>query len=86
MSEFTLEELLAIMRESAGVDEDIDLSGDVADTEFADLGYDSLAVLELAGQVQRRYGISIPDEASAEMPTPRAVVELVNRHFAEIGV
>lgn len=85
MSRFTVEELLVIMQESAGVDEDIDLSGDVADTTFADLGYDSLAVLELTSHVQRRYGITIPDGASAEMPTPRAIVDLVNRRFSEIG-
>lgn len=78
MSEFTLTELTEIMRTSVGVAEGVDLNGDIVDVEFADLGYDSLAVLELASQVERRYGIPIPDEAVSEMPTPGRALEFIN--------
>ncbi|MBP2327289.1 act minimal PKS acyl carrier protein [Kibdelosporangium banguiense] len=82
MSGFTLSDLREIMRASAGVDEGVDLDGDIAGVEFADLGYDSLAVLELAGQVGRRYGLRIPDDAVAEMPTPGHAVEFINTRLA----
>ncbi len=85
MEKFTLDNLRETMRSSAGVEENIDLAGDIEDVEFADLGYDSLAVLELAGQVQRRYGVQIPDEAVAEMPTPGKAVEFINKRLAELS-
>jgi act minimal PKS acyl carrier protein len=81
MEKFTLEDLRETMRSSAGIDEGVDLDGDIADVEFTDLGYDSLAVLELASQVQRRYGVRIPDEAVTEMPTPRKAVDFINQRL-----
>ena len=83
---FTLDDLREFMRVSAGVDEGVDLDGDIADREFADLGYDSLAVLEVASQVQRRFGIQIADEAILEMPTPGRAVEFINDQLAAAGV
>ncbi|WP_410601162.1 acyl carrier protein [Amycolatopsis sp. lyj-90] len=83
MSEFTLDELKEIMRGSAGVEEGVDLDGDIAGVEFGDLGYDSLAVLELLNQVRVRHGVSIPDGAIEEMPTPSAAVVLINEQFAK---
>lgn len=83
---FTIEELKGILRASAGVDEEADLDGDIADVEFGELGYDSLAVLEFARQVERRYGVSIPDSAIAEMPTPAKAVEFVNAQFADARI
>ena len=85
MEKFTLEDLRETMRSSAGIDEDVDLNGDIADVEFTELGYDSLAVLELASQVQRRYGLRIPDEAVAEMPTPQKAVDFINRRLLGMG-
>jgi act minimal PKS acyl carrier protein len=52
---------------------------------LADLGYDSLAMLELAGHVQRRYGVPIPDEAVERMTTPRSTVDYINAQFATVG-
>jgi len=83
---FTLDDLREIMRASVGVDDDVDLDSDIADVAFAELNYDSLAVLEVASQVQRRYGVPIPDEAVHEMSTPGAAVEYVNKRFVEVGV
>jgi act minimal PKS acyl carrier protein len=86
MGDFSMTELKEIMRTSAGVLEEVDLDADIADIEFDDLGYDSLAVLELVSQVGRRYGVSIPDDAIAEMPTPASAVRYLNGHLARIEV
>nr|CAM34343.1 putative acyl carrier protein (ACP) [Streptomyces tendae] len=86
MSSFTLEDLRAIMRDSIGVDESVDLTGAQADTDFGTLGYDSLAVLELAGRIQRMHGIPLADDDLLTASTPREVVALVNRHTTEAGI
>ncbi len=83
MSEFTLDRLLELLTVSAGEDEDVDLTGDVSDTLFADLGYDSLALLETAGLVQREYGITLDDDALAAAETPRLFLEAVNQHLSQ---
>ena len=43
MPQFTLEDLKRVLREAAGEDESVDLDGGIMDTEFGELGYDSLA-------------------------------------------
>lgn len=82
MFEFTLDDVRRIIRSCAGVDESVDLNGDVLDVEFAELGYDSLAVLELSARVQREYGVPMPDDAPSHMTTPREAITFVNVQFA----
>ncbi|MGK5627323.1 acyl carrier protein [Streptomyces sp. URMC 123] len=74
----TLADLTRMLRESAGEEEGVDLNGDVLDTPFIELGYDSLALLQVIGQVQREYGVRIPDDAVVDAETPRALLELIN--------
>lgn len=74
----TLADLTRMLRESAGEEEGVDLDGDVIDTPFMDLGYDSLALLQVIGEIQRDYGISIPDDAVVDAETPRALLALIN--------
>ncbi|MFD5427827.1 acyl carrier protein [Streptomyces sp. NPDC127084] len=74
----TLADLTRMLRESAGEEEGVDLDGDVIDTPFMDLGYDSLALLQVIGQIQREYGIEIPDDAVVDAETPRALLALIN--------
>jgi act minimal PKS acyl carrier protein len=74
----SIDDFTRILRESAGQDEGVDLSGDIADVSFTDLGYDSLALLEVAGHITRAYGVTLPDEDLDGAETPRAFVELVN--------
>ncbi|WP_338676851.1 acyl carrier protein [Streptomyces sp. SCSIO 30461] len=74
----TLADLTRMLRESAGEEEGVDLDGDVMDTPFMDLGYDSLALLQVIGQIQREYGIEIPDDAVVDAETPRALLALIN--------
>ncbi|MZE78775.1 acyl carrier protein [Streptomyces xinghaiensis] len=77
-TEVTLADLTRMLRESAGEEEGVDLDGDVLDTTFIELGYDSLALLQVIGQIQREYGREIPDDAVVDAETPRALLELVN--------
>lgn len=74
----TLTDLTRMLRESAGEEEGVDLDGGVLDTPFIDLGYDSLALLQVIGQIQREYGITVPDGAVADAETPRALLDVIN--------
>jgi act minimal PKS acyl carrier protein len=79
---FTLDDVQRIMRGCAGAPDTVDLGADIAHVPFAELGYDSLAMLEMAAHVQQEFGIRIPDDAVEEMKTPQAAVDYVNRRFA----
>ncbi|MDX6361930.1 MAG: minimal acyl carrier protein [Streptomyces sp.] len=74
----TLADLTRMLRESAGEEEGVDLDGDVIDTPFLELGYDSLALLQVIGEIQREYGISVPDDAVVDAETPGALLALIN--------
>ncbi|AGL16617.1 SRPBCC family protein [Actinoplanes sp. N902-109] len=87
MAQFTVDDLRRILRESAAPGETpTDLDEETLDADFSDLGYDSLALLEMAGLVQREYGVRIPDDAPGFLQTPRAAVAYfdgwVNGHAA----
>lgn len=79
LSEFTLDDLKQVMQG----DPDVLLKeeGDVLDTHFSELGYDSLAMLELSGRVQRDFGISLPDESIHHMETPRQALKYINEQI-----
>jgi minimal PKS acyl carrier protein len=74
----TLDDLKRILREGSGVDEGVGLDGDILDTEFDALGYDSLALLETAARIVREYQIPLTDDAAITAKTPRKLLELVN--------
>ncbi len=78
MSEFTLDDLREIMRISVGVEEGVDLDGPIAELEFTELGYDSLALAEVVSQVSRRFDVLIGEDEALDLTTPGAVVALVN--------
>jgi act minimal PKS acyl carrier protein len=84
MAELTMDTLKEIMLLCSGVDEAVSLDGDIEACQFRELGYDSLAVLEIASQVQRRYGLSIPDEAIEQMTTPGSVLSYVRMAQASV--
>ncbi|WP_190191460.1 acyl carrier protein [Streptomyces minutiscleroticus] len=74
----TVDDLMKIMRAAAGQDENVDLDGDVLDVPFADLGYDSLALLETAVRIEREYGTRLADDLATTARTPREFLTLVN--------
>ncbi|MFM9443736.1 acyl carrier protein [Streptomyces acidiscabies] len=75
---FTLDDLKRILLEAAGADEGVDLDGDVLDTDFTALGYESLALLETGGRIERAYGIALDDDVLTDTLTPRALIGVVN--------
>ncbi|WP_171168728.1 acyl carrier protein [Streptomyces sp. I05A-00742] len=79
MSELTVVDLVEILRSCAGQDESVDLeSDDVLDTPFGDLGYDSLALLQATGEIERLHNVTLADETVGEANTPRKYLDLVN--------
>lgn len=86
MSLFTLADLQAILRQAAGEIEGYDFGGDVAGRTFADLGYDSLALLEVAARIEQEHGVPVPDEMLSGSTTPYEAVELVNRLLSTVVV
>lgn len=73
-----LEELRRILRECAGTEPGVDLDGEILDTSFGELGYDSLAIMETAARIAREYGLTIDDGALGAATTPRLLLALVN--------
>jgi minimal PKS acyl carrier protein len=74
----TIDDLKRVLREGAGVDEDVDLDGDILDAAFDDLGYDSVALLETASRIMREYGVRIDDDAATGATTPRQLLAVIN--------
>jgi act minimal PKS acyl carrier protein len=72
-----LDDLRRILREVAGTAQGVDLGGDIADTPFLDLGYDSLSLLETAARIQREYGVRLDDDVLAEATTPRLLLDII---------
>ncbi len=79
MQQFTLDHLNRIMRESGG---DNDLNGATVDTSFSDLGYDSLAVLEIAARIGQDFTVLLSDDAVEQLETPSNTVTMVNHLLA----
>ena len=78
-----LTDLITLLRECAGEEEGVDLDGDILDVPFAELGYDSLAVLQTTGRIERDFDVLLDEEAVDEAETPRAYLELINRALSE---
>ncbi|MET7515737.1 acyl carrier protein [Streptomyces sp. NPDC005480] len=79
MDRLELSDLKTLLRECAGEEEGVDLDGDVIDVTFMELGYDSLALLQTTGRIEREYGISLDEDGLDEAETPRALLALVDR-------
>ena len=78
MSDFSLTTLKEILRDCAGEGDGMSPDGDVRDIPFAELGYDSIALLETAGKIQQLYGVQLADDAVTEARTPDDFLTLVN--------
>jgi act minimal PKS acyl carrier protein len=83
MRKLTVEELKKIMRQCAGDDGGSAMDGDITDIGFDELGYDSLALLETAGYVQRAYGVTFAGDGLAEVNTPGEFVRSINALLEE---
>lgn len=76
--ELTLDRLVHILQDAAGVQEGVDLQGDILDMRFEDLGYDSLALLETASRITHAYGVPLADDVALSAETPRELIAIVN--------
>lgn len=74
--EFTIKDLRRILHEAAGEDDGADV--DAMDTDFVQLGYESLALLETGSRIEREFGIKLDDSTLFDSTTPRALIEAVN--------
>jgi act minimal PKS acyl carrier protein len=83
MQLFTVDQLRDIMG-SCVKDDDYELGAGRLDAPFAELDFDSLAVLEIATRIQQDYGVPFPDEAVERMRTPRHVLDYVNDRLAMV--
>ncbi|GAA1557863.1 acyl carrier protein [Dactylosporangium maewongense] len=77
--ELTVDGVRELLREVAGEDETGGLDGDIGAVPFEDLGYDSLALLELAGRVERDYRVRLADDTVVQARTPDEFVGIVNQ-------
>ncbi|MFB4274437.1 MULTISPECIES: acyl carrier protein [unclassified Nonomuraea] len=81
MSLLTLDQLKTIMIQ-VDAESAKELDGEILDIGLDHLGFDSLAVLEIATRIQQAHQLPIPDEAIEEMTTPRNILDYVNQRLA----
>jgi act minimal PKS acyl carrier protein len=81
--DFTLDDLRRTLRAAAGEGEDTNLDSDILDLGFADLGYDSLAMLETARRIELDRGVALADSTVTDAETPRALLAAVNDELAK---
>lgn len=60
-----------------------DFSHVVEDSVIADLGIDSLGMLELVGSMEREFKIQVPDEQLVGIQTVRQLLDLVEKRAAK---
>lgn len=78
MSTVTVDDLRRVLVACAGGDEA--LPSDIADVGFADLGYDSLALIETAARLRQEFGVTISDDQVTDLTTPAELLAAVNTH------
>lgn len=75
--EFTITDLRRILVEAAGESEGADLDAATLDSDFVELGYESLALLETGSRIEREFGVEL-DDALLDSATPRILIDAVN--------
>jgi act minimal PKS acyl carrier protein len=80
----TIDDLRRMLAACAGENNESRWGEDVLEKEFDDLGYDSLARIEVAACIEKEYGVKIPDEQITELHTPRQMLDFVNNTLATI--
>jgi minimal PKS acyl carrier protein len=78
MRQFSPDDLTGIMRRCAGMEEAVSLDGPALDRSYEEMGYDSLAVLEIQAQIERELGVRLGDDAVELMPTPSTTISYIN--------
>ncbi|MEW1639548.1 phosphopantetheine-binding protein [Streptomyces sp. NPDC093801] len=79
MHRLELTDLTRILRIWGGEEECVELTEDVQDLYWDELGYDSLSVLQTTGSIERKFDVLLDGELLERGDTPRRFLELVNR-------
>jgi acyl carrier protein len=74
-------ELIKIFQRMASEVAEKDFSHVTEDAAIADLGIDSLGMLELVAAMERELSVSVPDEQLVGIQTVRQLLELVERRM-----
>lgn len=82
MQPLDIKDLVVLLRTNAGDSDTFDLDGDVLDVPFDELNYDSLALLQVTGAIERDYEVALDEEALEEAETPRQYLKVVNQVLA----
>jgi act minimal PKS acyl carrier protein len=85
MPGFKLDDLLELTRNHAGEPDEFELDEQIVDVMFEQLGYDSVALLEVLNQIRSQYGIDLSDETMNRTKTPREVLDAVNAVIEQRG-
>jgi len=72
-------ELVTIFQRMASEVAEKDFSHVTEDAAIADLGIDSLGMLELVASMERELSVSVPDEQLVGIQTVRQLLDLVER-------
>lgn len=73
---------IALLQEAAGETLGRELAGLTLDTPLAELGVDSVGLLEMVGVIEDRLGVRLADDQIARIVTVRDILTLVNRGTA----
>ena len=74
---FNSDDLTVIMRQCAGFDHAVDLDLSVLDHSYEQMGFDSLAVLEIQAEIERQLGVRLRTDMELSS-TPAATISSVN--------
>jgi act minimal PKS acyl carrier protein len=77
MQQITMDDLKRIMRDCAGEDGQ-GLNGDIHDSSFDELGYDSLALLETTSRISKEFTVTLPDDVVTVLKTPGELLDFIN--------
>ncbi|NDU71449.1 actinorhodin polyketide synthase [Actinomadura sp. DSM 109109] len=75
----TLTDLVTVLRACAGEDDGVDLGGDIAERAFTDLGYDSVAMMEVSARLVERLGLDIDEDGLLGLGTPAEMLRVLNQ-------
>ncbi|HEU5473632.1 MAG TPA: acyl carrier protein [Actinophytocola sp.] len=72
--------LIAALRQVAGDDDAIDLAAAVdSDTSFGDIGFDSIALLEVLNLLKREHGVRLDDDVLEYARTPATLLDAIQK-------
>ncbi|MFI5615920.1 acyl carrier protein [Streptomyces sp. NPDC051567] len=80
MKEFTLDDLVRILRECADPDvwTEIELGRGTADEDFDSLGYDSLSLFNTLTRIENEFRVELSFDIVYTAATPGTLVKVVN--------